>query len=145
MGPDAIKDKLEQHIRLYPYIKKNYIDYYVMNKAGTDENNGLHRTKTAWNKLGGKMVGLEAIVKSQINMNKELVDKKSSKINVLKRKWVDESSKLKSTYKNNIAGRPLQNQLYDEHSNNIVETIYYSLSIIGMGFFIYKQIKEKKL
>ena len=116
-----------------------------MNKAGTDDNNGLHRTETAWNKLAAKMVGLEAIVKSQINMNKELVDKKSSKINVLKRKWLNENSKLKSTYKNNIAGKPLQIQLYDEHTNNIVETIYYSLSIIGMGIFIYKQIREKKL
>ena len=145
MGPNEIDEKKKMYNDRYPLIKANYIKYYVMNKGGIDETNNLSRVKAQWEKLATEVNNLEAIVKSQIKLNKNLVDSKSQKINNLKGKWKKENSKLKHQYKSNIAGKPMRKQLYDEHTNHIIETAFYSISIIGMGLFLYKQIKEKTI
>ena len=142
MDSVAIKEELKKYTNLYPYIKKNYQDYYVMSKTGTDDNGGLSRAKVAWQRLSGKVLNLEAIVKDKINLNLELVNSKSKGIKLYKGKWNEQSGKLKRIYKNNVAVKPLQNQLYDEHTNNIVESIFYIIGILGIGVFISKQIKQ---
>ena len=73
MDSVAIKDELKKYTNLYPYIKKNYQDYYVMSKTGTDDNGGLSRAKVAWQRLSGKVLNLEAIVKDKINLNLEFL------------------------------------------------------------------------
>jgi len=145
MDSVAIKDELKKYTNLYPYIKKNYQDYYVMSKTGTDDNGGLSRAKVAWQRLSGKVLNLEAIVKDKINLNLELVNSKSRGLKMYKRRWNKQSGKLKRIYKNNVAGKPLQNQLYDEHTNNIVESIFYIIGILGIGVFISKQIKQETI
>ena len=145
MGPDEIDEKKKMYSDKYPLIKANYLKYYVMNKGGIDETNNLSRTEAQWEKLSQEVNNLEAIVKYQIKLNKNLVDSKSKNINNIKGKWIKENRKLKHQYKSNIAGKPMRKQLYDEHTNHIIETIFYSISIVGMGIFMYKQIKEKLL
>ncbi len=145
MGPDDIDEEKTKFVDKFPLVKANYIKYYVMNKGGTDENNNLNRAKTQWEKLAGDVNSLEAIIKSKISLNKDLVDNKSKKINTLKKKWKAENKKLKHQYKSNVAGKPMREQLYDEHTSNIIETLFYTISILGMGVFLYKQIKEKQL
>jgi hypothetical protein len=145
MDSVAIKEELKKYTNLYPYIKKNYHDYYVMNKTGTDDNGGLSRAKVAWQRLAGKVMNLEGIVKQQIALNLDLVDDRSRGIKVWKRRWNKESGRLKTLHRNNVAGRPLQNQLYDEHTNNIVESIFYIIGILGIGVFISKQIKQETI
>ena len=87
MDSVAIKDELKKYTNLYPYIKKNYQDYYVMSKTGTDDNGGLSRAKVAWQRLSGKVLNLEAIVKDKINLNLELVNSKSRGLKMYKRRW----------------------------------------------------------
>ena len=145
MDANAIKEDLQKHVNLYPYIKKNFHDYYVMNKTGTDDNGGLSRAKVAWQRLSAKVMNLEMIVKQKINLNIDLVNNKTKGIKIYKNKWNNENTRLKSLHKSNVAGKPLQKQLYDEHTNNIVETIFYIIGILGIGVFISKQIKQETI
>ena len=57
-------------------------------------------------------------------------------------KYGKEKVTLDSILANNVAGKPLKVDKYDENSQSYVYSSYYIIGILTMSFFIYKQLKQ---
>ena len=85
---------------------------------------------------------LEAQVKGFINENKNYFSRTDNQIQEVKNNYNNSVLDLKNVLGTNIAATPLKVDKYDQNSQSYILLSYYSISILTMSFFIYKQLKQ---
>ena len=85
---------------------------------------------------------LQAQVKGYVDENKNYFLQTDNQIQEAKNKYNDSVLQLKNVLGTNRASTPLKVDKYDQKSQSYILLSYYSISILTMSFFIYKQLKQ---
>ena len=123
------KNATENYIRTYPDFALG-IDTVQNSRA----NNSLVTTKVNINIFVAKLKGI-------LNQQVSFLKTEDRRINNMKTKYNDSKLDLDTELSNNNAGRPLKIDKYDENSKSYIYTSYYTVGILSMSYFIYKQLK----
>jgi hypothetical protein len=100
------------------------------------------RAYNAVMKVMGDIRLLDAHLKSKVSTSTNFLINMDKRISNIKDKYGKEKVTLDSILANNVAGKPLKVDKYDENSQSYVYSSYYIIGILTMSFFIYKQLKQ---
>ena len=64
------------------------------------------------------------------------------RINFIKTKYNSEKLNLETALGNNEAGKPMKIDKYNENSISYILSSYYTIGILSISYFIYKQLKQ---
>ena len=85
---------------------------------------------------------MDASLTGKVNVSGDYIEGISKKIKTIKDTYGKEKINLDSVLSNNVAGKPLKIDKYDENSQSYIYTSYYTIGILTMFFFIYKQLNQ---
>jgi len=138
-------DYLDEELKTLKFVWKSATDKYIKTypdfALGIDTvqnsraNNSIVDTKVKINIFTAKLKGL-------INNKVGFLDVESSRINSIKTKYSDSKLDLDTELSNNNSSKPLKIDKHNENSKSYIYTSYYTIGIVSMSYFIYKQLKQ---
>jgi hypothetical protein len=138
-------EKLEKDVKAIKFRWHTHTQNYIKTfpDAKLDINSVPNdRAYNAIMKVMSDIRMLEAHLKGKVNTATSFITNMDKRISNIKLKYKNEKTVLDSTLANNVAGKPLKVDKYDENSQSYVYTSYYTIGILTMYFFIYKQLQE---
>lgn len=140
MDVNALESTLKSLESRWDIASNQYISSYPDKKMNTDGGSN----NTAYNQMVGVGVDidtLQAQINGYISENKEYFLQTDNQIQEAKNKYNDSVLQLKNVLGTNRASTPLKVDKYDQSSQSYILLSYYTISILTMSFFIYKQLK----
>lgn len=131
---DTIKFRLKNN-------SKQWIDTYPDYKMGLN-NNVFNRAQNGLFKTYQDLITFQAKMTGNVDTLNYYLEGKDSNITNIKKEYIDNNLKLKSSISNNLSSVPFKFDKYDETYENLIYLSYYIISGMTLSFFIYKQIKE---
>lgn len=83
-----------------------------------------------------------ASLKGLIDAHVSFLKMEDKRINTIKTKYNDSRVGLTTELSNNNAGKPLKIDKYNDNTKSYIYTSYYTVGILSMSYFIYKQLKQ---
>jgi hypothetical protein len=83
-----------------------------------------------------------ASLKGLIDAHVSFLKMEDKRINTIKTKYNDSRVGLATELSNNKAGKPLKIDKYNDNTKSYIYTSYYTVGILSMSYFIYKQLKQ---
>ena len=82
------------------------------------------------------------VLKGSISNSVTFLDTTGKQIKLVKKRYKNSKLSLESALAENKAGKPLKTNKYNENSQSYIYTSYYTIGILSISFFIYKQLKQ---
>ena len=142
INPDKHKQKLHLLKFRWKRATKNYISQYPRYKMGFDSQGFRAGPLATITQTAGDITLYKAQLTGtiqQLNKHLTLIDKN---INDLKKQYKNENIKLTTQLGANNASDPFKSDKYNENSKGYIFASYYTISLLTLTFFIYKQIKQ---
>ena len=141
-NPEKLESDLQKIKNRWVQHTKSYIQTFPAAKMGTDDTKLNDRAYNAVMNVMSDIRLLEAHLTGKVNTATSFITNMDKRISDVKLKYKNEKTVLDSTLANNIAGKPLKVDKYDENSQSYVYASYYTIGILTMYLFIYKQLQE---
>jgi hypothetical protein len=81
-------------------------------------------------------------LKGLIDTHANFLKMEDKRIATIKTKYNNSKVDLTTELSNNNAGKPLKIDKYDDNTKSYIYTSYYTVGILSMSYFIYKQLKQ---
>mgnify|MGYP001235595599 CR=1 FL=1 len=146
MGIDRFEPKqLEQQLKTLKFrwdnATKQYISTYPNAALGIDK---VQHTRHYKSVIAAKtdIELLQATLKGLLATTNGQIQTQNNRINFLKKKIDDSKLDLVTEKSNNNAGNPMKIDKYNENGKAYIFTSYYTIGILSISYFIYKQLKQ---
>mgnify|MGYP005642001221 CR=1 FL=1 len=130
----SLKDQWDVAIERY---KTTYLDKHLGNDTGMNDKAKEHLTV-----IRAKIILLQSKLGGHIATKANFIELKDKKIKTIKTKYIGKKLGLTTELSNNKAGKPLKIDKYNENTKSYIFTSYYTIGILSMSYFIYKQLKQ---
>ncbi len=120
---------------------KQYIDTYPSAALGLDK---IQNSRNYQSVLATRrdINILQATLNGLLSTTGAYIDSQDSRINTIKKKYNRQKLDLTTEKGNNLSGKPMKYDKYNENSKGYVLTSYYTIGILSISYFIYKQLKQ---
>ena len=85
---------------------------------------------------------LQATLNGLLETTGNYIKSQDSRINQIKKVYNENKLDLVTEKGNNQSGKPLKIDKYNENSKAYILTSYYTIGILSISYFIYKQLKQ---
>tara|TARA_Y100000356_G_C11172478_1_gene242121 strand:- start:142 stop:570 length:429 start_codon:yes stop_codon:yes gene_type:complete len=85
---------------------------------------------------------LQATLNGLLETTGNYIKSQNSRINQIKKVYNENKLDLVTEKGNNQSGKPLKIDKYNENSKAYILTSYYTIGILSISYFIYKQLKQ---
>ena len=85
---------------------------------------------------------LQATLKGLLASSGGYIKTQDGRIKFIKKKYNDSKLDLETALGNNEAGKPMKIDKYNENSISYILSSYYTIGILSITYFIYKQLKQ---
>jgi predicted PolB exonuclease-like 3'-5' exonuclease len=85
---------------------------------------------------------LQATLNGLLTTTGTYIDSQSNRINLMKNKYNKDKLDLVTENGKNESGKPMKIDKYNENSKAYILTSYYTIGILSISYFIYKQLKQ---
>jgi len=140
-NPDKLQSTLDSFKSRWNIHTTNYIKTYPDWKMNINTVPN-ERALAAVMKTMSDIRIMDASLTGKVNVSGDYIEGISKKIKTIKDTYGKEKINLDSVLSNNVAGKPLKIDKYDENSQSYIYTSYYTIGILTMFFFIYKQLNQ---
>tara|TARA_B100001741_G_C16422793_1_gene537078 strand:+ start:345 stop:785 length:441 start_codon:yes stop_codon:yes gene_type:complete len=140
-NPDKLQSTLDSFKSRWNIHTTNYIKTYPDWKMNINTVPN-ERALAAVMKTMSDIRIMDASLTGKVNVSGDYIESINKKIKTVKDKYGKEKINLDSVLSNNVAGKPLKIDKYDENSQSYIYTSYYTIGILTMFFFIYKQLNQ---
>ena len=136
--PSDFIEKVKTYKIRFDLVKKNFEDSYDDYKKGSDFGKKNVRNRKKWDDLFVEMNTEKLSIRGKSDEFDKMVTSKSKSIDKKRKLFLNKSKQDEMNKRILTAAEPLKIQNYDKNLNTIIETIYYSLSTIILGSYIFK-------
>tara|TARA_B110001454_G_C12647901_1_gene404156 strand:+ start:494 stop:931 length:438 start_codon:yes stop_codon:yes gene_type:complete len=140
--PQNYKKKLHLLKFRWKRATKNYISEYPRYKMGFDPQRFRAGPLATITQTAGDIALYKAQLTGTIHKLNIDLTKIDNEINKLKKQYKNENVKLTTQLGANNASDPFKADKYNENSKSYIFASYYTISLLTLTFFIYKQIKQ---
>ena len=85
---------------------------------------------------------LQATLNGLLSTTGNYIKSQDSRINTIKNNYNRDKLNLVTAESNNNSGKPMKIDKYNENSKAYILTSYYTIGILSISYFIYKQLKQ---
>tara|TARA_B100001123_G_C15130275_1_gene955021 strand:+ start:317 stop:754 length:438 start_codon:yes stop_codon:yes gene_type:complete len=140
--PKIHKKKLDLLKFRWKRATNTYISRYPKYKLGFDPQSFEAGPLANVRKIADDVKLYKAQLTGAIHNLNTRLNKLNNKIKNLKKIYREEHIKLTTQLGDNNASDPFKKDKYNENSKSYVFASYYTISLLTLTFFIYKQIKQ---
>ncbi|RZD40902.1 MAG: hypothetical protein CXT73_05935 [Methanobacteriota archaeon] len=137
--PSYFSNELDSTQVRFNLVKQRFLESYDDYKRNIDGNNKNKRSRNQWDALQLDLHTLKVELKGKTEQFKDMIEEDADEISEGRRDYLNHDKQLE--YKNRIikAASPMKTIEYDKNTKVILESLYYTTSLIMMISFIYKQ------
>jgi len=139
--PKQIEDEIKTLKFRWKNATTNYISTFPNAASGIDKVQNSRDYKSIISTKADIQI-LQAKLKGLLTTNSNYIKSQEERINILKKKYNDAKLDLTTELGNNNAGKPMKIDKYNENSKAYIFTSYYTIGILSISYFIYKQLKQ---
>jgi hypothetical protein len=143
---DKQPDQLEEKKKMYKTRWTNVTNTYIQTKAdsalGIDTSGQHARSYASIVAITKDITVFIAHLKGLIATQSSFLKTEGVRIQTIKTKYNNTKLGLTTELSNNNAGKPLKVDKYNENSKSYIYTSYYTIGILSISYFIYKQLKQ---
>ena len=137
--------QLESQLKTLRFRWKNATNQYI--NTYPDAALGLDKTQNSRNYqaiLATKrdINLLQATLNGLLETTGNYIKSQDSRINQIKKVYNENKLDLVTEKGNNQSGKPLKIDKYNENSKAYILTSYYTIGVLSISYFIYKQLKQ---
>jgi hypothetical protein len=138
------KDEIETHLCLWRALTEQYCNQYAEEKLNDSYPSPTGSTATMYNlQLKAEdILRYEAKLLGTSISNSKNIKAARNKLKNLKTRYEERGKNLNKYINLNQANNPRKVDTLDKKSRAYLTTSFYTISILTMSFFIYKQLKE---
>ena len=85
---------------------------------------------------------LQATLNGLLDTTGNYIKSQDSRINTIKNNYNRDKLNLVTAQSNNESGKPMKIDKYNENNKSYILTSYYTIGILSISYFIYKQLKQ---
>ena len=85
---------------------------------------------------------LQATLNGLLDTTGNYIKSQDGRINTIKKNYNRDKLNLVTAQSNNESGKPMKIDKYNENNKAYILTSYYTIGIISISYFIYKQLKQ---
>ena len=139
--PKQIEDEIKTLKFRWKNATTNYIATFPNAASGIDKVQNSRDYKSIISTKADIQL-LQANLKGLLATNSNYIKSQEERIDILKKKYNDSKLDLTTEQGNNNAGKPMKMDKYNENSKAYIFTSYYTIGILSISYFIYKQLKQ---
>ena len=139
--PKQLESRLKTLRFRWNNATKQYINTYPQAALGLDQ---TQNTRNYQSVLSTKkdINLLQATLNGLLTTTGTYIDSQSNRINLMKNKYNKDKLNLVTENGKNESGKPMKIDKYNENSKAYILTSYYTIGILSISYFIYKQLKQ---
>lgn len=142
LNPTKLKEDVSNLRFRWQNATKQYVDTYADKATGLD-NAQNDRAQAAVIKTRADINIMQSKLKGAIETTADYIETiEKGPIALYKKKYADNKSELSNKINNGRAGKRMKVDKYNENSKAYILTSFYSIGILSITYFIYKQLKQ---
>jgi len=142
LDPTKLKEDVSNLRFRWQNATKQYVDTYADKATGLD-NAQNDRAQAAVIKTRADINIMQSKLKGAIETTADYIQTvEKGPIALYKKQYADNKSELSNKINNGRAGKRMKIDKYNENSKAYILTSFYSIGILSITYFIYKQLKQ---
>tara|TARA_Y100001936_G_C15988537_1_gene620937 strand:+ start:218 stop:655 length:438 start_codon:yes stop_codon:yes gene_type:complete len=142
LDPKKLKEDVSNLKFRWQNATKQYVDTYADKATGLD-NTQNDRAQAAVVKTRADINIMQSKLKGAIETTANYIETvEKGPIALYKKQYADNKSDLSNSINNGRAGKRMKIDKYNENSKAYILTSFYSIGILSITYFIYKQLKQ---
>jgi len=142
LDPTKLKEDVANLKFRWQNATKQYVDTYADKAAGLDSTQN-DRAQAAVVKTRADINIMQSKLKGAIETSADYIKSvEDGPIALYKKQYADNKSDLSNSINNGRAGKRMKIDKYNENSKAYILTSFYSIGILSITYFIYKQLKQ---
>lgn len=142
LNPTKLKEDVSNLRFRWQNATKQYVDTYADKATGLD-NAQNDRAQAAVIKTRADINIMQSKLKGAIETTADYIETiEKGPIALYKKQYADNKSELSNKINNGRAGKRMKVDKYNENSKAYILTSFYSIGILSITYFIYKQLKQ---
>ena len=142
LDPTKLKGEVSNLKFRWQNATKQYVDTYADKATGLD-NTQNDRAQAAVVKTRADINIMQSKLKGAIETTANYIETvEKGPIALYKKQYADNKSDLSNSINNGRAGKRMKIDKYNENSKAYILTSFYSIGILSITYFIYKQLKQ---
>tara|TARA_B100001093_G_scaffold520477_1_gene616455 strand:+ start:23526 stop:23963 length:438 start_codon:yes stop_codon:yes gene_type:complete len=142
LDPTKLKEDVSNLRFRWQNATKQYVDTYADKATGLD-NTQNDRAQAAVVKTRADINIMQSKLKGAIETTAEHIQTvEKGPIALYKKQYADNKDELSNKINNGRAGKRMKVDKYNENSKTYILTSFYSIGILSITYFIYKQLKQ---
>ena len=120
---------------------KQYINTYPQAALGLDKTQNSRNYQSVLSTKKDINL-LQATLNGLLQTTGSYIESQDTRINLMKKKYNKDKLELVTENSKNKSGKPMKIDKYNENSKAYILTSYYTIGILSISYFIYKQLKQ---
>tara|TARA_B100001769_G_scaffold193732_1_gene154327 strand:+ start:109 stop:537 length:429 start_codon:yes stop_codon:yes gene_type:complete len=120
---------------------KQYINTYPQAALGLDKTQNSRNYQSVLSTKRDINL-LQATLNGLLQTTGSYIESQDNRINLMKNKYNKDKLDLVTEKGNNQSGKPMKIDKYNENSKAYILSSYYTIGILSISYFIYKQLKQ---
>ena len=142
LDPTKLKEDVANLKFRWQNATKQYVDTYADKAAGLDSTQN-DRAQAAVVKTRADINIMQSKLKGAIETSADYIKSvEDGPIALYKKQYADNKGDLSNSINNGRAGKRMKIDKYNENSKAYILTSFYSIGILSITYFIYKQLKQ---
>lgn len=139
--PKQLESKLKTLRFRWNNATKQYINTYPQAASGLDNTQNSRNYQSVLSTKKDINI-LQATLNGLLSTTGNYINSQDNRINLMKKKYNEQKLDLVTEKSNNKAGKPMKIDKYNENSKAYILSSYYTIGILSISYFIYKQLKQ---
>lgn len=139
--PKQLESKLKTLRFRWNNATKQYINTYPQAASGLDNTQNSRNYQSVLSTKKDINI-LQATLNGLLSTTGNYINSQDNRINLMKKKYNEQKLDLVTEKGNNKSGKPMKIDKYNENSKAYILSSYYTIGILSISYFIYKQLKQ---
>ena len=139
--PKQLESKLKTLRFRWNNATKQYINTYPQAALGLDKTQNSRNYQSVLSTKRDINL-LQATLNGLLQTTGSYIESQDNRINLMKKKYNKDKLDLVTEKGNNQSGKPMKIDKYNENSKAYILSSYYTIGILSISYFIYKQLKQ---
>ena len=139
--PKQLESRLKTLRFRWNNATKQYINTYPQAALGLDKTQNSRNYQSVLSTKRDINL-LQATLNGLLQTTGSYIESQDNRINLMKNKYNKDKLDLVTEKGNNQSGKPMKIDKYNENSKAYILSSYYTIGILSISYFIYKQLKQ---